>query len=254
MLLPVSRSLGAASDPRQVARRFKDSINHIRASSTFPPKRPKKSASPAKQSSEPTTDIPPELADALLDAGCVKFGDFELKSGDRSPIYFDLRLLTGHPELLSRVADAFAPILEKLTFDRLAAVPYAGLPIATAIALGLGQPLIYPRKEAKEYGTGATVEGGFHPGETVVLIDDLVTNAGSKVEAVDKLTAVGLKVRDVVVLIDREAGARASLRKSGLELHSVFTLSELIDHWDASGILDDGLLAKLRKFLKDAHS
>lgn len=249
MLLPVSRSLAAASDPRQVARRFKDSINHIRASSTFPPKRPKKSASPAKQSSEPTTDILPDLADALLDAGCVKFGDFELKSGDRSPIYFDLRLLSGHPKLLSRVADAFAPILDKLTFDRLAAVPYAGLPIATAIALRLDRPLIYPRKEAKEYGTGATVEGGFHPGETVVLIDDLVTNAGSKVEAVDKLTAVGLKVRDVVVLIDREAGGQKALSEAGLELHSVFTFSELIDHWAESGALDEGLLEKLRKFL-----
>ncbi len=252
MLIPISRSLAAASDPREVARRFKDSINHIRASSTFPPKRPKKSASPAKadgESSEPTTHISPDLADALLDAGCVKFGDFELKSGDRSPIYFDLRLLTGHPELLSRVADAFAPILEKLTFDRLAAVPYAGLPIATAIALRLGQPLIYPRKEAKEYGTGAMVEGGFHPGEAVVIIDDLVTSAGSKLEAVDKLTAVGLKVRDVVVLIDREAGGHKALSEAGLELHSVFTFSELIDHWAASGALDEGLLAKLRKFL-----
>ena len=249
MLLPVSRSLAAASDPREVAKRFKDSINHIRASSTFPPKRPKKSASPAKQSSEPTTDILPDLADALLAAGCVKFGDFELKSGDRSPIYFDLRLLSGHPKLLSCVADAFAPILDKLTFDRLAAVPYAGLPIATAIALRLDRPLIYPRKEAKEYGTGATVEGGFHPGETVVLIDDLVTNAGSKVEAVDKLTAVGLKVRDVVVLIDREAGGHKALSEAGLELHSVFTFSELIDHWAESGALDEGLLEKLRNFL-----
>ena len=272
MLLPVSRSLAAASDPREVAKRFKDSINHIRASSTFPPKRSKKSASPARsrkysppsdrspeelprpakdtnQSSAPANTISPQLADALLDAGCVRFGDFKLKSGDRSPIYFDLRLLTGHPELLSRVSDAFAPILEKLTFDRLAAVPYAGLPIATAIALRLGQPLIYPRKEAKEYGTGAAVEGGFHPGETAVLIDDLVTNAGSKVEAIDKLTAVGLKVRDVVVLIDREAGGHKALAEVGLELHSVFTFSELIDHWAASGALNKGLLAKLRKFL-----
>jgi uridine monophosphate synthetase len=139
--------------------------------------------------------------------------------------------------------------LEKLSFDRMAAVPYAGLPIATAIALRLGRPLIYPRKEVKEYGTGATVEGGFNPGETVVLIDDLVTSAGSKVEAVDKLTAVGLKVRDVVVLIDREAGGHKALSEAGLELHSVFTLSELIDHWADSGALDEGLLAKLRKFL-----
>ena len=83
----------------------------------------------------------------------------------------------------------------------------------------------------------------------MVLIDDLVTNAGSKMEAVGKLTAVGLKVRDVVVLIDREAGGHKALSEAGLELHAVYTLSELIDHWAASGALDDGLMEKLRKFL-----
>jgi uridine monophosphate synthetase len=242
MLIPVSRSLAAASDPREVAVRLNEGINHIRASSTFPPKRRKAAAPPVKL-------IHHGLADALLDAGCVKFGDFELKSGDQSPIYFDLRLLTGHPELLSRVAAAFIPILEKLAFDRLAAVPYAGLPIATAIALQSGQPLIYPRKEVKEYGTGATVEGGFQPGETAVLIDDLITSGTSKFEAVDKLRAAGLEVHDVVVLIDRRAGARASLSEVGLQLHSVFTLSELIDHWTKSGVLDGGVLARLNEFV-----
>ena len=101
----------------------------------------------------------------------------------------------------------------------------------------------------KEYGTRATIEGGFEPGETAVLIDDLTTSGGSKLEAVDKLTAAGLEVRDVVVLIDREAGSGESLSAVGLQLHSVFTLAQLIDHWTASGALNESLLAKLEEFL-----
>ena len=240
MLIPVSRSLATATDPQDVARRLNEGINHIRASSTFPPKRPKVSAPPAHHG----------LADALLQSGCVKFGNFKLKSGDRSPIYFDLRLLSGHPELLARVADAFIPILDKLSFDRLAAVLYAGLPIATAIALQSGQPLIYPRKEVKEYGTGASVEGGFEPGETAILIDDLVTSGGSKFEAVDKLRGAGLEVDDVVVLIDRGSGTSESLSEAGLRLHSVFTLPDLVKHWGASGALDEDVLVELKEFLE----
>ena len=250
MLIPISRSLAGGSDPRETAVRFKDGINHIRASSTFPPKRIKESPPPGKPSPPPGKPSLLGLADALLDSGCVKFGDFELKSGDRSPIYFDLRLLTGHPKLLARAASAYIPILDKLSFDRLAAVPYAGLPIATAIALQTGRPMIYPRKQVKEYGTGAAVEGGFHPDETVVIIDDLVTSGGSKFEAVDKLRAAGLEVHDVVVLIDRGAEARASLLEADLQLHSVFTLSEMIGHWKASGSLDEELVAKLSEFLE----
>jgi uridine monophosphate synthetase len=263
MLIPVSRSLATATAPRETAARLNEGINHIRASSTLPPKRRKESSPPAKRlkesslpskglegTSTPTKIFSLELADALLDSGCVKFGDFELKSGDRSPIYFDLRLLTGHPELLARVAAVFIPILDKLSFDRLAAVPYAGLPIATAIALQSGRPLIYPRKEVKEYGTGATVEGGFTSGETAVLIDDLITNGSSKIEAADKLKAASLEVHDVVVLIDRGSGAEESLAEAGLQLHAVFTLPELLDHWAASGVLEGGLLVELWKFLE----
>jgi uridine monophosphate synthetase len=247
MLIPVSRSLAAASSPREVAVRLNEGINHIRASSTLPPKRPKESPEPAKtlksspapadtlkSSPPPAKTLPLELADSLLDTGCVKFGDFKLKSGDHSPIYFDLRLLAGHPELLARVAAAFIPILDKLAFDRLAAVPYAGL---------------HPRKEVKEYGTGATVEGGYQQDETAILIDDLITSGASKFEAIDKLRAAGLEVHDVVVLIDRGAGARESLSEVGLQLHSVFTLSELIDQWATSGTLDEGLLEKLEEYL-----
>ncbi len=70
------------------------------------------------------------LADSLLEAGCIKFGEFTLKSGLKSPIYIDLRLIITYPKLLEQVGAAYLPLLEKLQFDRIAGLPYAAIPIA----------------------------------------------------------------------------------------------------------------------------
>jgi uridine monophosphate synthetase len=133
------------------------------------------------------------------------------------------------------VAQAYLPILHKLTFDRLAGLPYAALPIATAVSLLGGWPLLYPRKEAKTYGTKAEIEGLFYQGERVAVIDDLATTGGSKFEAIEKLTSAGLKVEDVLVLIDRQSGAKKALMDEGYKLHSVTTLTNLLDYYEKSG-------------------
>ncbi|MFH1524284.1 MAG: orotate phosphoribosyltransferase [Chloroflexota bacterium] len=190
------------------------------------------------------------LADGLLEAGCVKFGVFTLKSGLKSPIYIDLRQLVSHPLLLATVAKAYLPVLQKLEFSRLAGLPYAAIPIATAVSLQGGYPMIYPRKEVKEYGTKAEIEGEYRAGETAVVIDDLATTGGSKFEAIEKLTAVGLKVRDVVVLIDRQSGAKEALEAAGFRLHAVLTISDLLKHWERTGKVDEKKIAATREFLK----
>ncbi len=87
------------------------------------------------------------LADGLLSAGCIKFGEFTLKSGLKSPIYIDLRRIITHPKLLEQVGASYLPILAALKFDRIAGLPYAAIPIATAISLQGNYPMIYPRKE-----------------------------------------------------------------------------------------------------------
>jgi uridine monophosphate synthetase len=196
--------------------------------------------------------LPPrlaEVADGLLSAGCVRFGDFTLKSGVKSPIYIDLRVLSSRPNLLARVAKTYLPLLGGLEYDRLAALPYAALPIATAISLQSGRPMIYPRKETKDYGTQSVVEGGFRKGEMVVVIDDLVTTGESKLEAIDRLKAVGLKVRDVVVLVDRQGGAAQVLGEAGYRLHAVFTLTELIKHWEGTGKINAVRAEAIRRFI-----
>ena len=192
------------------------------------------------------------LANGLLSAGCIKFGEFTLKSGLKSPIYIDLRQIITYPKLLAQIAEAYLPILHRLSFSRLAGLPYAAIPIATAISLAGDYPMIYPRKEVKTYGTKAEIEGEYHAGEMVVVIDDLATTGGSKFEAIEKLTGAGLVVKDVVVLIDRQSGAKESLAQAGYSMHAVLTIGQLLDYWEANGKVEKDKIEATRKFLNDA--
>jgi len=194
------------------------------------------------------------LADGLLSAGCIKFGEFTLKSGLKSPIYIDLRQIISHPKLLADVAQAYLPLLSNLQFSRLAGLPYAAIPIATAISLAGNYPMIYPRKEAKTYGTKAEIEGEYHAGETALVIDDLATTGGSKFEAIEKLTAVGLVVKDVVVLVDRQSGAKESLEQTGYTMHAVLTIRQLLDHWEQTEKVEKDKIEDTRKFLSQSSA
>jgi uridine monophosphate synthetase len=190
------------------------------------------------------------IADGLLDAGCVKFGSFIMKSGIESPIYIDLRLLASHPKLLAMVAGSYLTLIKDLEFDCLAAIPYAALPITTAISLQLDMPMIYRRREAKEYGTQASIEGRFREGDTALVIDDLITTGGSKLEAIEGLTSVGLQVKDVAVLIDRQSRKSESLKAVGYHLHRVLTLDQLLNYWESAGRVSAERIEEVREFLR----
>ena len=192
------------------------------------------------------------LADELLSAGCIKFGEFTLKSGLKSPIYIDLRRIITYPKLLEQIGSAYLPLLKDLKLDRIAGLPYAAIPIATAISLAGNYPMIYPRKEVKTYGTKAEIEGDYHAGETVVVIDDLATTGGSKFEAIEKLTGAGLVVKDVVVLVDRQSGAKESLAQAGFAMHAVLTIGQLLEYWEDNGKVEKDKIDQTRKFLAQA--
>jgi uridine monophosphate synthetase len=262
-IIPVSRAIATAEEPAAVARSLRDAIQSIWS-------HPKgRRASIASTSAHPLARTCPDPGDRdgirdggagvkphpheqlILDlhrVGAIQFGEFTLASGLSSPIYIDLRLLPSDPAVLSRVAAAYAVLLGALSFDRLAAIPYAALPIGTAVALQMGRPLIYPRQEIKTHGRRRAVEGHFEPGERVAVLDDLITTGGSKIEAVQALRDAGLIVEDVVVLIDRQSTGAMDLRAHGLRLHAVLTLEEMV-----AGLADQDIISQAERTIVEQY-
>ncbi|MEA5582640.1 bifunctional orotidine-5'-phosphate decarboxylase/orotate phosphoribosyltransferase [Nodularia harveyana UHCC-0300] len=165
----------------------------------------------------------------LYDIGCIMFGNFVQASGATFPYYIDLREIISNPQVFHQVLIAYEEILNSLSFDRLAGIPYGSLPTATGLSLRLHCPMIYPRKEVKAHGTRRLIEGNFQVGETVVVVDDILITGKSVMEGAEKLQSAGLNVRDIVVLIDHEQGVKARLLNNGYQAHAVFTLGEITE-------------------------
>ena len=199
-----------------------------------------------------TEDNKVELALDLHEIGALKFGEFTFKSGIVSPMYLDLRLLVSYPKELKKVTKLYGEQLKNLTYDRLAGVAYAALPIAGAISLELEQPWIFMRKEGlqKGYGLKKSLEGEYNKGETVVMIEDLVTRATSLLEAIPAIESHGLVVKDAVVLLDYGKGGGESLKAKGYNLHTFMSVRELVDIMKDQGKIDADKHAQCLEFLK----
>ena len=170
-----------------------------------------------------------ELILQLFDIGCLLFGEYVQASGETFSYYIDLRKIISNPQLFNQVIQAYGGILKNLTFDRIAGIPYGALPTATGLALHLSRPMIFPRKEVKAHGTRRLIEGNFHPGETAIVIDDILISGKSVMEGAAKLESAGLKVEDIVVFIDHEAGVKQRLASNGYQAHSVLNISEITE-------------------------
>lgn len=194
------------------------------------------------------------FAHRLRALGALQLGTFTLKDGSSSPVYCDLRLLISDAEALREAGRIYAALLDELDYDRIAPIPYAGLPLGAAAALETGRPMVFPRKEAKAYGAGRRVEGRFEAGETVVLLDDLVSSGASKIEALAPLEAAGLVVKDIVVLVDRRRPGAADLEAAGYRLHAAFRLEDLAADLAAAGDLDEAERAAIAAVVDAARA
>ena len=175
----------------------------------------------------------------LYDIGCILFGHFVQASGAVFPYYIDLRKVISNPQIFHQTLSAYEGILKDLNFDRIAGIPYGSLPTATGLALRLNRPMIFPRKEVKAHGTRRVIEGNFHPGETVVVVDDILISGKSVMEGAQKIKSAGLNVHDIVVFIDHEQGVKDRLRENGYRAHSVLKISEITETLYQAGRIDE---------------
>jgi uridine monophosphate synthetase len=165
----------------------------------------------------------------LYDIGCILFGDHVQASGETFPYYIDLRRIISIPQIFHQIVEAYIDLLKPLTFDRIAGIPYGSLPTATGLSLRLEKPMIFPRKEVKQHGTGRLIEGHFQPGETIVVVDDILITGGSVMKGAAKIESAGLNVKDIVVLIDHGKNVMEKLAQNGYQGHAVLNLTEIAE-------------------------
>ncbi len=178
------------------------------------------------------TDPQDELISALKSCGAVKFGEFTLASGKKSDYYIDIKKATSDPETLSLISRQAAARIESMDIDRVGGVALGGVPLATAVSLDTGLPLLLIRKEAKGYGTGGRFVGDICAGDRIILLEDVTTSGGSVIEAIKAIREADALIDTVITVVDREDIALEALEAIDVTLVPLVTASVLLQNRD----------------------
>jgi orotate phosphoribosyltransferase len=158
-------------------------------------------------------------------------GDFVLRSGRRSRYYLDKYRFETRPDILAALGRRIADAVRRFEPDaaRLAGPELGAVALAAAGSLASGLPFLIVRKAAKEYGTSNRVEGAYEEGETVCVVEDVVTSGGALLEAVDALRDARLVVRTAICIVDRDEGGADALAAHAVELRPIFRAADVLD-------------------------
>ena len=195
------------------------------------------------------------MANILVKSDAIKFGVYKLTSGKASPYYIDLRIIPSFPDAFREICNFYSEyITDRIgikNFDRIAAIPLAGIPFASQVAYNLKKPFLYMRKGIRMHGRKRRVEGILVSGDKVLLIDDLLTTGLTIKKASDAVRAEGGVVTEAVVFIDRNEGGRQLLLKNGIKLHALMQISEIACTLHEMGAIDEESLKTITKQIKN---
>jgi uridine monophosphate synthetase len=200
----------------------------------------------------PLSEETKRLTRSFFDLGAIKFGAFRLKLHEKqpdaplSPIYANLRT-ADHPknpgpltnEAMDLIGDLYEEVLDLDSFDCFADIPEAGTPFGDQVERVLAsnntsKPRLHLTKAFRDDGSRyitAEIEGNFKPGDVCLLVDDLITGADTKLEAIRALEAAGLVIKVVLVVLDRQQGGVQQLEKAGYEVVSILELDSVLDEF-----------------------
>jgi orotate phosphoribosyltransferase len=191
----------------------------------------------------------------LIKNNAIKFGDYILASGKKSPYYIDLRQTISSPITMDWIGNSLTRIIlneigrEKI--DKILGVPTAGVPFATVVSQKLTIPLIYYRQARKEHGVRKKVEGTLERNDRVLIVDDLITTGESVIEAAEVVRDQGGVVNELVVLLDREQGGPQRLRSFRIEPHVLFNISDAIAWLNHVGLIKDEVYRTVKQYIEE---
>ncbi|MCX8495651.1 MAG: orotate phosphoribosyltransferase [Akkermansiaceae bacterium] len=185
--------------------------------------------------------IASQLKELLLKKS-VRTGTFTLASGKESDLYIDCRVTALDPFGATFIGDlGWHAVRSKIHSENLKIDAIGGMTLGAdpiSLAVGMASANQHPaealqvftvRKEPKGHGAGKQIEGNFKAGDTVVVVDDVITTGGSTLKAIDVIESAGGKVAFALVLVDREEGGREAIEARGIHVISLFTRSTLLE-------------------------
>ena len=191
-----------------------------------------------------------EFATFLFEKKIIRFGDFTLASGNKSPYYIDLRLVPSYPheyrKMIKGLQNLIAEDIGFVNFHSLVSVPTGGLMVAASLATEIVKPLIYVRKQAKEHGTGKAVEGVTCQDMKLLMIEDVVTSGGSVINAIKSIKEEKMVVTDAYAIVDRMEGATQALQAEGVKLHSLLTINDIAQILFEQKLITEDLLKQVQ--------
>ncbi|NQY74978.1 MAG: orotate phosphoribosyltransferase [Candidatus Margulisbacteria bacterium] len=175
------------------------------------------------------TDKRSSLLKKIKDSSFLE-GSFTTRAGEKTNYYIDKYRFETKPELLDSICNELLPLFpDPHTYDRIAAPELGAVPLAAVLSIKLMKPFIIVKKSSKEYGTQNLIEGLFKDGESVVLLEDILTSGGTAIKSCDVLLKHHLKIVHTVAVIDREEGAQENMKKQGYTYDALYTKSDLFN-------------------------